>query len=154
MKIGGSEKIRLLHRASYLVNSMDRQFERICGPNKQYDPRYNTLSRMKSYIDSIITPDRRSNGFNYKLHDNEIETSSKLLGFIDNLETQFRSICGEKTDYVLDGETHGVDIRYQTLMELGDAVMESLGPGIIKMQPEYERAAARAEPLISEKVAA
>lgn len=154
LKIRGSEKIRLLHRASYLADSMDKQFEQISGANKGFDPRHDTLSRMRSYIERNITEKKPLGGFNYKPLKTETETAAELLGFIDHLESQFRTMCGDKTTYELDDETHGVDCRYQNLMELRYAVMERLEPNVRMIRPEYRRVHSSAESKTSAKAAA
>lgn len=141
----GSEITKLLHRASQLAGVMDDQFEQICGSYKDFDPRYHTLSRMRSYIDERMNPKGSFEVFNYKPQETEMETATELMGFIDHLEDQFRRICGDKTDYELDDETHGIDCRYQTLMKLRDDVMERLEPDVIKIPPDYGRVPSRAE---------
>ncbi len=124
---------------------MGDRFDQICGANKQFDPRYDTLSRMRRYIDTRMKAKGPFDGFNYKPQESETETATALIGFLNHMESQFRQICQEKTDYVLDDEKHGVDCRYQLVMEFRDDIMGRLQENIQPIRPQYACVSSRTE---------
>jgi hypothetical protein len=132
---------------------MDEQFDGICGLNKQFDSRYDTLNEMRSYIDGKIDSSGHLGGSNYMPQEDVMETATDLLVFLDQLENQFRDICGEKTDYVLEDGTHGVDCRYQLVMQMRDEITEMIEEKIRQIRPEYASVPAGAESETSVKAA-
>ena len=66
-----------------------------------------------------------------------MEIAEDLMGFIDHMDSQFRTMCGDKTSYELDGKTHYVDCRYQALKELECAILKKLEPKVNKIVSEF-----------------